>query len=143
MTMWKVFVTNHIEYNAVIVTARDEYDRVLAEHMSILDCDRDVTGALLVSLIDVMHKLSAGNNIKLVDFDPAFTNKMVYRCRVWRKFDWNVTMLIMYIVSYGKSYGICVGSTRFTLCTLWLYHKLVLKKYLKNRCLVDFTHVCA
>ena len=90
MTMRKVFVTNHIEYNAVIVTARDEYNRVLAEHMSILDQDRDVTGALLVSLIDVMHKLSAGNNIKLVDFDTAFTNKFVYRCRIWRKFDWNV-----------------------------------------------------
>jgi hypothetical protein len=90
MKMRKVFITNHIEHNAVTVTARDEYDRVLAEHKSILGCNRDVTGALLVSLIDVMHKLSAGNNIKLVDFDLSFTNNMVYRCRVWRKFNWNV-----------------------------------------------------
>lgn len=52
--------------------------------------DNDLVGATLITLIRVMRDLSAGNNIKLINFDATMLNMLMYDYKRWRKSKWSL-----------------------------------------------------
>lgn len=81
-----IFITQTIHENIVTMSACDQNQNLISTHSECIN--NDLIGAILLTLISVMRDLSAGNNIKLMNFDPTVLNMLMYDYRRWRRSKW-------------------------------------------------------
>ena len=85
--MRKISITQTVHENTVTMSAHDQNQNLISIHAACIDND-DLVGAALLALIRVMRDISAGNNIKLINFDATMLNMLMYDYRRWRRSGW-------------------------------------------------------
>ena len=86
--MRKIFITQTIHENTVTMSALDQDKNLISVHTECIN--NDLVGAILLALIRVMRDLSAGNNIKLINFDASMLNMLMYDYKRWRRSKWTL-----------------------------------------------------
>lgn len=86
--MRKIFITQTVHENTVTMSAHDQNQNLISMHAACIDSD--LVGAALLALIRVMRDISAGNNIKLINFDSSMLNMLMYDYRRWRRSKWTL-----------------------------------------------------
>ena len=86
--MRKIFITQTVHENTVTMSAHDQNQNLLSIHAACID--NDLVGAALLALIRVMRDISAGNNIKLINFDATMLNMLMYDHKRWRRSKWSL-----------------------------------------------------
>ena len=86
--MRKIFITQTVHENTVTMSAHDQNQNLISMHAGCID--NDLVGATLLTLIRVMRDLSAGNNIKLINFDATMLNMLMYDYKRWRRSKWSL-----------------------------------------------------
>lgn len=81
-----IFITQTIQENTIAMSAHDQNHNLISVHSVCIN--NDLISAILLTLIKVMCDLSAGNNIKLMDFDPTVLNMLMYDYKRWRRSKW-------------------------------------------------------
>ena len=83
-----IFITQTIHENTVTMSAHNQNHNLISTHSEYIN--NDLIGAILLTLIRVMRDLSAGNNIKLVNFDATVLNMLMYDYKRWRRSKWTL-----------------------------------------------------
>lgn len=83
-----IFITQTIQENTITMSAHDQNQNLVSIHSECIN--NDLIGAILLTLIRVMRDLSAGNNIKLINFDARVLNMLMYDYKRWRRSKWSL-----------------------------------------------------